>query len=167
MLIYNTTFHVEMNDARNFVIWLNECYIPEVEQSGELRNPRILRILSHKEQDSECFSLQWEVEDSAALHRWHTKQGARLNEEMLKIFKDKVIGFPTLMEVINTACKGKDYFGNRSRYKYHGLWSAEGDRSKTSSHGLGSDRPEKMYRSVLEIEAYLRTGAGSDFLLFA
>ena len=24
MLIYNTTFHVEMGDARNFVIWLNE-----------------------------------------------------------------------------------------------------------------------------------------------
>ena len=68
MLIYNTTFHVEMGDARNFVIWLNEFYIPEVEKSGELKNPRILRILSHKEQDSECFSLQWEVEDSATLH---------------------------------------------------------------------------------------------------
>ena len=94
MLIYNTTFHVEMGDARNFVIWLNEFYIPEVEKSGELRNPRILRILSHKEQDSECFSLQWEVEDSATLHRWHVKQ------EMMKVFKDKVIGFPTLMEVI-------------------------------------------------------------------
>ena len=93
MLIYNTTFHVEMNDARNFVIWLNECYIPEAEK-------RILRILSHKEQDSECFSLQWEVEDSAALHNWHTKCGARLNEEMTMIFKDKIIGFPTLMEVI-------------------------------------------------------------------
>ena len=38
---------------------------------------------------------------------------------------------------------------------------------KSSSRGLGSDRPEKMYRSVLEIEAYLRTGAGSDFLLSA
>ena len=103
MLIYNTTFHVEMNDARNFVIWLNECYIPEAEKTGELKNPRILRILSHKEQDSECFSLQWEVEDSAALHNWHTKCGARLNEvneEMTKIFKDKIIGFPTLMEVI-------------------------------------------------------------------
>ena len=61
MLIYNTTFHVEMNDARNFVIWLNECYIPEAEKTG-------------------C--------------------GARMNEEMAKIFKDKVIGFPTLMEVI-------------------------------------------------------------------
>ena len=59
MLIYNTTFHVEINDARNFVIWLNEYYIPEVEKSGELRN-----------------------------------------EEMMKVFKDKIVGFPTLMEVI-------------------------------------------------------------------
>ena len=62
MLIYNTTYHVTTADARNFVIWLNECYIPEIEQSGELKNPRILHILSHKEDDSECFSLQWEVE---------------------------------------------------------------------------------------------------------
>ena len=100
MLIYNTTFHVEMGDARNFVIWLNEYYIPEVENLGELKNPRILRILSHKEQDRECYSLQWEVEASAALQRWHVKQGATLNAEMMKVFKDKVIGFPTLMEVI-------------------------------------------------------------------
>ena len=100
MLIYNTTYHVTTADARNFVIWLNECYIPEIEQSGELKNPRILHILSHKEDDSECFSLQWEVESSGLLHRWHLEQGIRLNDELTKIFKDKVIGFPTLMEVI-------------------------------------------------------------------
>ena len=100
MLIYNTTFHVDMADARNFVIWLNECYIPEAEKTGDLKNPHILRILSHKEQDSECFSLQWEVADSTALHRWHVAVGGKLNEEMMKIFKDKVLGFPTLMEVI-------------------------------------------------------------------
>ena len=35
-----------------------------------------------------------------ALHRWHTACGAKLNEEMMKIFKGKVVGFPTLMEVI-------------------------------------------------------------------
>lgn len=100
MLIYNTTYHVEINDARNFIIWLNECYIPQAEESSELKNPHIFRILSHKEQDSECFSLQFEVEDSTVLHRWYTGSGMKLNEEMMKIFKDKVIGFPTLMEVI-------------------------------------------------------------------
>lgn len=100
MLIYNTTYQVDMNDARNFVIWLTECYIPEVEKNGKLNNARLTQILSHQDPDSECFSLQWEVEDSATLHRWHTEQGMLLNEEMMKIFKDKVVGFPTLMEVI-------------------------------------------------------------------
>jgi hypothetical protein len=100
MLIYNTTYQVGLDDARNFVIWLSECYIPQVEQEGTLRNARLTQILSHKDEDSECFSLQWEVDDSAALHRWHTRQGMALNQEMLKTFKDRVVGFPTLMEVI-------------------------------------------------------------------
>ncbi len=100
MLIYNTTYQIEIDDARNFVIWLNESYIPSVIENGILKNPRLCQLLSHKEPDSECFSLQWEVENSAELHKWHTEQGMALNEEMLKIFKNKVVGFPTLMEVI-------------------------------------------------------------------
>ena len=100
MLIYNTTYQIDFDDARNFVIWLSECYIHEVEKNGKLNNPRLTRILSHQDVNSECFSLQWEVEDSTILHRWHTEQGMKLNEELMKIFKDKVVGFPTLMEVI-------------------------------------------------------------------
>lgn len=100
MLIYNTTYQTGNDDARNFVIWLHEVYMPQVEADGRLKHPRLTRILSHKEQDSECFSLQWEVEDTRTLHQWHTTQGAGLNTEMLKVFKDKVVGFPTLMEVI-------------------------------------------------------------------
>ena len=57
-------------------------------------------ILSHIEEGSICYSVQFEVENSAKLHRWHQEQGVKLNEELLNIFKDKVIGFPTLMEVI-------------------------------------------------------------------
>lgn len=87
-------------DARNFVIWMSECYIPQVELDGRLKNPRLLHILSHKEPETECFSVQWETEDSATLHKWHTEQGMSLNDELNKVFKDKVVGFPTLMEVI-------------------------------------------------------------------
>ncbi len=39
------------------------------------------------------FFLQWEVADSATLHRWHVAQGVALNDEMMKTFKDKVVGF--------------------------------------------------------------------------
>ena len=51
MLIYNTTYQTGIDDARNFVIWLSESYIPEVEKTGILQNPRLTHILSHKEQD--------------------------------------------------------------------------------------------------------------------
>lgn len=100
MLIYNTTYQVANEDARNFVVWIHEVYIPEGEADKLLQKPRLTRILTHREEDSECFSLQWEVEDSKTLHRWHTNIGSRLNTEMMKVFKDKVVAFSTLMEVI-------------------------------------------------------------------
>ena len=34
MLIYNTTYQVGNDDARNFVIWLHEVYMPQVEGNG-------------------------------------------------------------------------------------------------------------------------------------
>lgn len=100
MLIYNTTYHVEESEEKYFLIWIKEHYLPEIEKEGTLQAPRITRILSHIEEGSACFSVQFEVTDSAQLHRWHQRQGVRLNEEMMKLFKDKVVGFPTLMEVI-------------------------------------------------------------------
>ena len=99
MLIYNTTFQVDDDVHDNFMIWIKESYIPEVQKHGALKAPRICRILSHREEGS-AYSLQWEVESSGLLHRWRLEQGVRLNDELAKIFKDKVIGFPTLMEVI-------------------------------------------------------------------
>lgn len=100
MLIYNTTYHIEEGQEKNFLIWMQEHYLLEVEKNGTLHAPRISRILSHIEEGSVCFSVQFEVEDSARLHRWHQEQGVKLNAELLNIFKDKVVGFPTLMEVI-------------------------------------------------------------------
>ncbi len=99
MLVFNTTYHVEGGQEKYFLIWMQEYYLPEVEKTGVLHSPRIARILSHREEGS-CYSVQFEVEDSAGLHRWHTVQGVKLNEEMTKLFKDKVVGFPTLMEVV-------------------------------------------------------------------
>ncbi len=100
MLVYNTTYHIEEEQEKYFLIWMKEHYLPEVEKQGILHAPRIARILSHKEEGSVCYSVQFEVENSAQLHHWHREQGVRLNEEMTNLFKDKVVGFPTLMEII-------------------------------------------------------------------
>ncbi|MCL1617680.1 DUF4286 family protein [Bacteroides sp. ET71] len=100
MLIFNTTYHVEIDQEKVFLIWMQEYYLPEIEKKGMLHAPRITQILNHHEEGSSCFSVQFEVENSTQLHHWYQEQGVRLADEMQKIFKEKVIGFSTLMEII-------------------------------------------------------------------
>jgi hypothetical protein len=100
MLIYNTTYQIDADQEKYFLIWIQEFYLPQVAEKGFLNAPRLLRVLSHRDEGA-CYSLQFEVENSAILHRWHQEQGVALNEELVKLFKDKVVGFPTLMEVVD------------------------------------------------------------------
>ena len=99
MLVYNTTYQIDADQEKYFLIWMQEFYLPQVAQKALLHAPRLLKVLSHRDEGA-CYSLQFEVENSAILHRWHQEQGAALNEELVKLFKDKVVGFPTLMEVV-------------------------------------------------------------------
>lgn len=99
MLIFNTTFHAEDEVNENFLIWIKEHYIPEIKKHHTLQEPSFCKILSHRDEGN-SYSLQWKVENSQLLHRWHQDMGVKLQEELTRIFKDKVVGFPTLMEVL-------------------------------------------------------------------
>ena len=70
MLVYKTTYHVTFDDARNFVIWIHQVYIPQALASGLLDNPRLCKIFSHHDEDSECFSLKIEVASSFCFFFW-------------------------------------------------------------------------------------------------
>ncbi len=100
MLVFNTTYHVDEGQEKYFLIWMHEYYLPEVAAHGVLHSPRLARVLSHREEPGTCFSVQFEVEDSALLHRWYNELGMKLADEMAAMFGDKVAGFPTLMEVL-------------------------------------------------------------------
>ena len=99
-MVYNTTYTMPSEDARHFVIWIREVLLPRVQGDETLINPRLLRILSHHEQESECFSLQFEVEDTAVLHKWFVRQGNQLSQEMQQLFDGRIVGFSTLMEEV-------------------------------------------------------------------
>ena len=100
MFIYNTTFQASIDDAQNLIIYLHEKYIPEAQQSGLMKNARMSRILSHRDEQSECFSVQFEAEEISQIHQWYSSDGKRLNDKLLELFNNQVVGFPTIMEVI-------------------------------------------------------------------
>lgn len=97
MIVYNTTYTMQNEDARNFVIWATEVLMPRAQQSGQVKNGRMLRILNHHDQQTECFSILFEVQDNRVLHEWYVKEGAALVKELERTFQGKVVGFSTLM----------------------------------------------------------------------
>ena len=101
MIVFNTTYTMPNEDARNFVIWAHQAYIPKATSTLLLKKGRLLRVLSHKDEETECFSLQFEVESTAILHKWYQETGKGLNEELLTIFDKRITGFSTILEVID------------------------------------------------------------------
>lgn len=64
MLIYNTTYQTGIDDARNFVIWLSESYIPEVEKTGILQIPVLRTSLVTKNRIQNAFHCngRWKIQ---------------------------------------------------------------------------------------------------------
>ena len=48
MLVYNTTYHVTFDDARNFVIWIHQVYIPQALASGETLLQEMQKVFKDK-----------------------------------------------------------------------------------------------------------------------
>ena len=46
------------------------------------------------------FSLQFHVKDTASLSRWYNETGDDLAHALTEKFKDQVVGFTTLLEII-------------------------------------------------------------------
>ena len=100
MILYNTTYQMDIHEARNFVIYILEQFIPATVEQGDLKNGRLSRILSHKDPETECFSLQFEADSTARIHHWLVHQGNQLNADLNKMFQNRIVAFSTLMEVI-------------------------------------------------------------------
>ncbi|MDD7303032.1 MAG: DUF4286 family protein [Bacteroidaceae bacterium] len=100
MIVFNTTYTVPNGDARNFVIWVHQSYLLKAQESGILSAGRMLRVLNHKDQESESFCIQFEVEDNGKLHQWYLNQGTLLEKEMKTLFEGRVLSFSTILESI-------------------------------------------------------------------
>ena len=86
MIIFNTTYHVDDELEASFIAWLKENYIPMALRREELSEPQLCRVMTTGEEDGSSLSLQFHVQDTEAL---------------VSRFGDRVVGFNTLLEVID------------------------------------------------------------------
>lgn len=101
MIVYNTTYNASNDKAVAFIKWLRTGYIPRAVESGELKEPRLAHLMVENDGKSNSFSLQFTVENVDVLEKWYHKCGAALLREMECTFAGKVVGFTTIMTVMD------------------------------------------------------------------
>lgn len=101
MIVFNTTYNVSNDTAVAFIKWLRNRYIPFATESGELKEARLAHLMVTNEDKSNSFSLQFIVDHVDVLEKWYHKCGAQLVHEMETTFGQKVVGFTTIMTVMD------------------------------------------------------------------
>ncbi len=100
MIIFNTTYHASDNVKEMFLNWIKEVYIPTALHRPELSEPQLCRIMTDNEDEGTSYSLQFHVKDTIALSHWYAETGNDLVCALTEKFKDQVVGFTTLLEII-------------------------------------------------------------------
>lgn len=102
MIVYNTTYRVDAGADAQFLSWVRESLIPMSVRSGELTEPRLCRVETDDEkEEGRSYSLQFTVKSREILQRWYEEEGVRSSEEMTARFGNSVLGFVTLLTVMD------------------------------------------------------------------
>ncbi len=101
MILYNTTFHVEMETYDEFVEFLKSNFIPASIKSGLLSSPRLSHVVDDKSDEGLSIALEFKVINIDTLNEWHRLENEIVYRPMFEKFKDRFIGFSTILQMID------------------------------------------------------------------
>lgn len=101
MIVFNTTFHVEEEIHEEFVEYMLQHFIPMSTKSGLLTSPRLSRVFGKEEEEAgHSFAMEFQTADLIALEQWNKEESGRVYAPLLERFKEKMVGFSTVMQTI-------------------------------------------------------------------
>jgi len=99
MYIYNVTISVESSVHEEWMKWMQEVHIPDVMKTGCFIDNRMLKVLN-VEDEGVTYSVQYTFLNMSDMEEYKAKHGARLQKDALDKFKDKLVAFRTLLEIV-------------------------------------------------------------------
>ena len=101
MIVFNTTFHIEEGIHEEFIEYMLQVFIPMSTKSGLLTSPRLARIFGKEDDEGLSFAMEFEVADIIAMEKWNAEESNIVYAPLMERFKEKIIGFSTLMQTID------------------------------------------------------------------
>lgn len=101
MVIYNTTFSVPEELKNEFLDFIRNHYIPQAMESDVMKEPRLARIIGDEGNNGLSYALEFKTDSTEALEEWYKNEGKRLYFLILNKFQQNILGFATLMQLID------------------------------------------------------------------
>ncbi len=101
MIVFNTTFHIDKTLQKEFVEYMLQKFIPMSTKSGILTSARLARVFGSNEDEDLSYAMEFKVSDIERLERWRREESKEVYDPLIKKFKDKLIGFSTVMQTID------------------------------------------------------------------
>lgn len=101
MLIYNVTTKVDWLIHDQWLKWMQTVHVPEVMATGCFQQHQMVRILETDETEGATYAVQYYAATEGDYHRYLALFAPALRQQMLEKWRERVISFRTLMQVVN------------------------------------------------------------------
>lgn len=101
MLIYNVTTKVDWLVHDAWLKWMQEVHIPEVMATGCFEKQQLVRLLDTDETEGATYAVQYYAASNADYNRYMDVFAPALRQQVLDKWRERVIAFRTLMQVVN------------------------------------------------------------------
>lgn len=100
MIIYNVTIKVEADITDEWVQWMKEEHIPDLESTCLFTECRLCRLLEQDETEGVTFSAQYSCTDIAAYNTYIDVHAQTMRDKAFKRFGGRFVAFRSVMEVV-------------------------------------------------------------------
>lgn len=102
MILFNTTFHVSLDLAPDWVQWMKETQLPAIMETGLPSNFRLLHLLTELDNGGKTYSCQLTFTTMTAYELYKAIHHPMFQKQLDLKFANQYVEFETLLEDIST-----------------------------------------------------------------
>ncbi len=100
MYIYNVTINIDESVHDEWYKWMREKHIPDMLSTGKFSKAKMCQVMVQEEMGGITYSVQYTTDSMDTLQEYYNEYATTLQEEGLRLFKDKFVVFRTELKVI-------------------------------------------------------------------
>ena len=101
MILYNVTINIHESVHDKWMNWMQEKHINDVLATGKFTSARMVKVLVEEEMGGTTYAIQYKAKSREALDSYYQNDAAKLKQEGLLKFADKMLAFRTELEIID------------------------------------------------------------------